>query len=162
MRVMTPAKRGIGRRLFIRLLHGYFLVSRGLTVGVRAIVQSDDGKFLLLRHTYTPGWHFPGGGVEKGETVERALCSELRQETGLRLRGKPEIFGVFHNCAMSHRDHVLAYRCNVEGNMPEKPPSVEIAEYGYFDLNNLPEGTEPGTERRMREIVEGTEQTETW
>ncbi|WP_227538427.1 NUDIX domain-containing protein [Tritonibacter mobilis] len=63
----TPnGKRGIARKLFVRLLHAYFLITRGMTLGARAIVRSDDGKFLLVRHTYTPGWHFPGGGVEKG------------------------------------------------------------------------------------------------
>jgi 8-oxo-dGTP pyrophosphatase MutT (NUDIX family) len=70
----TPAKmRSLAPTLLSRILHTYFLMSRGLTIGVRAIVRSDDGKFLLVRHTYIPGWHFPGGGVEKGETAERAL-----------------------------------------------------------------------------------------
>ena len=100
----TPGKkRSLGGALVSRLLHTYFLMTRGLTIGVRAIVRSDDGKFLLVRHTYTPGWHFPGGGVEKGESAERALSNELRQETGLRLIGKPRLHGVFHNCSVSKR-----------------------------------------------------------
>ena len=65
------------RFLFSSMLHTYFLMCRGLILGVRAIVRSDDGKFLLVRHTYTPGWHFPGGGVEKGQTIEKALSNEL-------------------------------------------------------------------------------------
>jgi len=159
----TPdKKRSLGGAIFSRLLHTYFLMTRGLTIGVRAIVRSDDGKFLLVRHTYTPGWHFPGGGVEKGESAERALSNELRQETGLRLIGKPRLHGVFHNCSVSKRDHVLAYLCEVGGEVPDKPTSMEIAEVGYFGLDNFPEGTDPGTERRMREIVEGVEQGEAW
>ena len=65
---MSPepeTKRGFARALFSRALHTYFLLTRGLTIGVRAIVRTEDDKFLLVRHTYTPGWHFPGGGVEK-------------------------------------------------------------------------------------------------
>ncbi|WP_422026176.1 hypothetical protein [Roseovarius sp.] len=80
----------------------------------------------------------------------------------MELRGKPTLLGVFHNCSISKRDHVLAYLCEVEGDMPDKPPSMEIAEFGFFDLNSLPKGTDPGTERRMREIVEGVEHTECW
>lgn len=159
----TPAKtRSIAPTLLSRILHTYFLMSRGLTIGVRAIVRSDDGKFLLVRHTYTPGWHFPGGGVEKGETAERALSNELRQETGLMLSGKPVLHGVFHNNDVSKRDHVLAYLCEVDAEVPKKPASMEIAEVGHFDFGNLPDDTDPGTVRRMREVVEGVPRDEMW
>ena len=162
---MSPepeTKRGIARALFSRALHTYFLLTRGLTIGVRAIVRTEDDKFLLVRHTYTPGWHFPGGGVEKGEATQRALINELRQETGLELIGKPILHGVFHNNGVSKRDHVLAYLCDVNGSASKKPKSMEIAEIGYFGLDDLPEGTDPGTVRRMREISEQHEPSTTW
>jgi len=76
MKVSPDKKRSIVGMLISRLLHAYFVVTRGLTLRVRAVVQSDDGKFLLVRHTYTPGWHFPGGGMEKGQTAEDALRDE--------------------------------------------------------------------------------------
>lgn len=159
----TPVtQRSMGGKIFSRLLHAYFLAMRGLTIGVRAVVRSDEGKFLLVRHTYTQGWHFPGGGVEKGETAERALDHELRQETGLKLAGKPALHGVLFNRGVSKRDHVLVYLCDVEGDLPEKSSSMEILEVGFFSLDELPEGTDPGTERRMREIAEGLEQAVEW
>lgn len=150
------------RAWFSRTLHTYFLMRRGLTIGVRAIVRSDDGKFLLVRHTYTPGWHFPGGGVEKGETAEQALSNELLQETGLELAGRPVLHGVFHNDGVSKRDHVLAYLCAVKGSVMTKPTSMEISEIRYFSLGDLPQDTDPGTVRRMREIVDGVAQSEAW
>lgn len=153
---------GFGRALFSRLLHSYFLMRRSLTIGVRAMVRSADGKFLLVRHTYTPGWHFPGGGVEKGQTTETALRRELLQETDLELVGRPVLHGVFYNGKVSKRDHVLAYLCEVSGRAPGRPASVEIAEIGYFGLDDLPQDTDPGTERRMREIVEGLAQSACW
>jgi ADP-ribose pyrophosphatase YjhB (NUDIX family) len=152
----------IAGSLFSRTLHTYFLMRRGLTLGVRAIVRSDDGKFLLVRHTYTPGWHFPGGGVEKGQTTEQALSSELRQETGLQLVGKPVMHGVFHNNCVSKRDHVLAYLCDVQGSLNRKPTSMEIAETGYFAFEDLPPDTDPGTVRRMQEIMCGAAISESW
>jgi 8-oxo-dGTP pyrophosphatase MutT (NUDIX family) len=159
---MSEKKRGLARTLFSRVLHTYFLLARGLTLGVRAIVCSDDGKFLLVRHTYTPGWHFPGGGVEVGETTERALSNELFQETGLKLAGKPVLHGVFHNGDVSKRDHVLVYICDAEGHSPKKPSSPEIAEMGYFAPGELPESIDPGTMRRIREIIDGTAPSEVW
>lgn len=162
MTFATEEKPNLTRALFSRALHTYFLMRRGLTIGVRAIVRSDDGKFLLVRHTYTPGWHFPGGGVENGETTEHALSNELLQETGLKLANKPILHGVFHNKSVSKRDHVLAYLCDVEGNIETKPTSMEIAQVCYFDFEDLPTDTDPGTVRRMREIVCGDTQTATW
>ena len=126
----TKKKPGVARALFSRSLHTYFLMRRGLTLGVRAIVLSDDGKFLLVRHTYTPGWHFPGGGVEKGQMAEQALRDELRQETGLQIAGKPIMHGLFYNNNVSRRDHVLAYHCVVSEGSKAKPMSIEIAEIG--------------------------------
>ncbi|MTJ05858.1 MAG: NUDIX domain-containing protein [Sediminimonas qiaohouensis] len=109
-----------------------------------------------------PGWHFPGGGVEKGETAKRALSNELLQETGLKIVGTPVLHGVFHNRDVSQRDHVLAYLCDVDGRVSDKPASMEISSIGYFDPDDLPVGTDPGTVRRIKEIVEGTEKGDAW
>jgi ADP-ribose pyrophosphatase YjhB (NUDIX family) len=147
-------------RLLSYVLHAYFVWVRGLTLGVRAIVRAEGNRFLLVRHTYTAGWHFPGGGVERGETAEWALRRELRDETGLELVGSPVLHGVFLNRSVNDRDHVLAYCCEAEGVLPEKSVSIEIAEVGYFDLDNLPDPTDPGTVRRMREIVYGDDLTQ--
>ena len=45
-----------------------------------------DGKFLLMKDTLEDGkdyWIVPGGHVEFGETIETAVKSELKEETGL-------------------------------------------------------------------------------
>ena len=158
----TKKKPGIACVLLSHTLHTYFLISRGLTLGVRAIVRSDEGNFLLVRHTYTSGWHFPGGGVEKGQTTEQALSNELRQETGLQLVGKPVMHGVFHNNGISKRDHVLVYFCDVQGSLGVRPKGMEIAETGYFSYDDLPPDTDPGTVRRIQEILLGIERIESW
>ena len=162
MTLAPNAQTGIGRKMFNRLLHGYFQVTRGLTIGVRAVVRFEDGKFLLVRHTYVPGWHFPGGGVEKGRTTRHTLDRELHQETGLKLVGKPKLHGVFFNNEVSKQDHILVYLCDFKGTLAEKPTSMEIAEVGLFGLNDLPAQTDPGTERCMREIIHGLEPRDEW
>ena len=149
-------------KLRSKLLHLFFRASRGLTIGVRAVVRSKEGKFLLVRHTYTPGWHFPGGGVEPGETIEHALEKELREETGLELRGEPNLHGVFFNRHVSKHDHVLVYLCEVAGEIPSSPPSPEIAEIAFYSLDQLPESVDQGSERRLREIIEGQEPSREW
>lgn len=155
---VPSAKAGV----FHSLLHFYFLMWRGLTMGVRAVVRSPEGKFLLVRHTYTPGWHFPGGGVDRHETAEDALVKELRQETGLVLTSRPVLHGVFFNGHVSNRDHVLVYLCEAEGQLPSRSQSLEIAEIGYFGLDELPEGTDRGTVDRIQEIIGAQERSVKW
>ncbi len=44
-----------------------------------------EGRILLLRHEKSSGeiWLLPGGGVQTGESLVRALRRELQEETGL-------------------------------------------------------------------------------
>ncbi|MBO6867995.1 MAG: NUDIX domain-containing protein [Thalassococcus sp.] len=158
----TERDSGLLNRFVRRILHSYFFLTRGLTIGVRAIVRSTDGRFLLVRHTYTAGWHLPGGGVEKGQASETALYNELLQETGLRLLGRPSLHGIYHNDSTSQRDHVIVYVCSVEGEPTKKPSSLEISEVGFFSIDDLPDDTDRGTIARLREISEGIMPARNW
>lgn len=159
---MSLNRLGPIKKLWTRLLHVVFWASRSLTLGVRAVVKSDDGRILLVRHTYTAGWHFPGGGVEKNETAESALARELEQETGLKLIGVPELHGIYFNRSVSVRDHVLVYLCETNGEVLAKPHSLEIAEAKFFDLEQLPHDIDLGTRRRLEELAKQKQPTKEW
>lgn len=144
------------------LLHLYFRLTRGLTLGVRIVVRNGSGEFLLVRHTYTTGWHFPGGGVEPGQTVKEALTAELQQETNIQLIGSPTFHGAFLNRHVSTRDYVLVYLCNTDGQATINSASLEIAEINFFGAEELPSEIDEGTERRIKEIVIGREPEGDW
>ena len=117
---------------------------------------------MLVRHTYTPGWHFPGGGIEVGQAAEEALADELAQETGLCVSGAAQLHGIFFNRCVSARDHVVVYLCDAIGELPIKPPSLEISELGYFAPECLPADVDPGTAQRIREIAFGQPISREW
>lgn len=145
-----------------RLLHLYFRLSRGMTLGVRAAVLRDEREVLLVRHTYTPGWHLPGGGVETGETLLQALEKELHEEARIRLVGAPLLHGVFFNRAISRRDHVAVFVVRDFVVEEAKQPDREIAEARFFALDALPAAMTGGTRRRLEEIVKGNPPQADW
>lgn len=160
---------GVNRKLKSRLsrpigraLHLFWRVSRGLTVGVRAAVIDDENRVFLIRHTYTPGWHLPGGGVEAGECVLEALRRELFEEARLAWTETPRLHAIYFNVRMSNRDHVLVYVVRTFSVIEPKRPDREIAEAGFFPLDALPQGTTGATRRRLREIASGDAPAERW
>jgi ADP-ribose pyrophosphatase YjhB (NUDIX family) len=144
------------------ILHFYWRFARGMTLGVRGVVLDEDGKVFLVRHSYAPGWHFPGGGVEPGESLNEALARELTEEGNIRVIGVPPLHGVFHNAHGSARDHVAVFVVR-QFEWPSPPsPTWEIPEAGFFPLSKLPEGTSEGTRRRLEEILYGAPVSASW
>jgi ADP-ribose pyrophosphatase YjhB (NUDIX family) len=143
-------------------LHTYWRFSRGMTLGVRGVVLDQENRVFLIRHTYVPGWHLPGGGVETGETALAALQRELHEEARITADEPPALFGVFFNNRMSRRDHVLVYVIRRFTVQEAKRPDREIAEAGFFPLDRLPEETTSATRRRLAEILEGQPPSENW
>jgi 8-oxo-dGTP pyrophosphatase MutT (NUDIX family) len=148
--------------LLSKLLHGYFLLRRPMTLGVRAIVVNNQDEILLVRHRYEPGWQLPGGGVENGESALEALYRELLEEGGVKMRGSGQFLGSFFNADVSCRDHVLVYLVR-EFDIPMgENISPEIEERGFFSRLKLPEGTTPGTRRRIQECFDSRPVESVW
>ncbi len=126
------------------------------------MVLDGQSRVFLIRHTYVPGWHLPGGGVETGETALDALTRELREEACIAIDETPVLAGVFFNRKISRRDHVLVYVIRRFTVLEEKRPDREIAEAGFFPVDRLPEGTTEATRRRLAEILEGQPLSPNW
>jgi 8-oxo-dGTP diphosphatase len=64
------------------------------------IEYQDQGLVLIERANPPPGWAFPGGFVDYGESLEAAAVREAREETGLTVT----LLGQFHTYSDPQRD----------------------------------------------------------
>lgn len=136
-----------------KLFHFYFLMARPMTLGVRGLVyDAAQNSVFLIHHTYVPGWQLPGGGVEIGETTAQALERELGEEGNISLTAPPVLKSLHFNRHASRRDHVALYLIESFRQTAPKLPDREIAEAGFFPLDQLPDRTTAATHRRLAEI----------
>ncbi|MEP1209001.1 MAG: NUDIX domain-containing protein [Rhizobiaceae bacterium] len=133
-----------------------------MTLGVRVLVRDEQGRVLLVRHTYVPGWYLPGGGVERGETVQQAVGKELLEECGIEAIDPPKLFHFYRNPRTSHYDHVALFVCSNWRQQKAKQPDHEIAELGFFEFENLPEGTTTPTRQRLAELLADQPVNDIW
>lgn len=133
----------------------YWRVFRPLTLGVKVLLV-QDGQVLLVRHSYQDGWFLPGGGVQRGETVETAVHREAREELGATMINV-RLMGVFSNVREYKNDHVIVFVC--EAFTIAGADSEEIAEVRFFPLRQLPPSISEGTRRRVADYVTGRSET---
>lgn len=137
-----------------RAFHLLFLLTRPMTLGARVAMFNAKGEVCLIRHGYVPGWQFPGGGVDAGETIADAATRELAEEAGLRPAKPLTLFAIYKNAKASRRDHVALYRCDdslpIDGFVID---GREITGCGFFAPDRLPEDTAPSTRRRLNELL---------
>lgn len=131
----------------------YWRQTRALTFGAQGMVLDSENRLLLVQHTYRPGWHMPGGGVEKGETIEEALTRELAEEAGIELTARPDLFGIYANFRAFPSDHIALFvvRDWRQTHVPER--NREIVGQCFAARDALPESTIAAVPRRLDEVL---------
>ena len=132
-----------------------------LFTGRQKLIDSE-GRVLLVRHGYRPGWWFPGGGVEWGETLLAALARELEEEVGVTITSAPELHGIFSNFANFPGDHIAVFVVRHWQRRQDYWKRGEIAEANMFAWNDLPETVNPGTRARIAEIFANAPVASRW
>jgi 8-oxo-dGTP pyrophosphatase MutT (NUDIX family) len=70
-----------------------------LQVGVKALIQNAEGRFLVLARNFAnyadinkkDAWDIPGGRINPGTALIENLAREIMEETGLTLTTKPKL-----------------------------------------------------------------------
>jgi len=131
-----------------------------VSLGTR-VFAVQDGRVLLVKMTYLKNWYFPGGGVDRHESLPACAARELIEETGYRARSLK-----FHAMYFDNRErasnHVALFYAEGVDRIEGAKPDLEIERAEWFPLNQLPEGLSPATQRRIDEYLRGESPDEIW
>ena len=105
---------------------GAHLLRPRLSLGVRLIAFDDAGRVFLVRHSYLPGLHLPGGAVDRGETPPRRSdprgAARRAASTSRRAPRALQRLPSAHACGID--DHVIVFRARNAETDPDWRPSA--------------------------------------
>lgn len=84
-------------------------------VAAHGLIEKD-GKFLVLHRSKTDGymagfWDIPGGTIEFGEDIKKALTREIKEETGLKVKIGKIISAYGYQSGDDRHQFQLTYEC---------------------------------------------------
>lgn len=116
-------------------------------IGVYALIFEHE-RVLLAHRRDIDWWNLPGGGMEVGETVDEALCREVREETGLDVAVE-RLVGVYSK--PQKQEVVLTFLCRpIGGTLSETEESRACR---YFSPADLPANTLPKHRERVEDAL---------
>ncbi|APJ04718.1 NUDIX domain-containing protein [Silvanigrella aquatica] len=144
--------------LYLKIIFNTIVGMR--TNGARALIINDQNEILLVFHTYIAGWHFPGGGVDKGESPREAVVREVREEAGIIVKNSPVLFDNYYHTFAGADDIVCLYV--IRDFDCQSFQSSEIQSVKWFSLKELPLDISKATQRRINEYFYNHKKLEYW
>lgn len=104
---------------------------------VTAAIIIEKGKVLVAQRK--PGkneelkWEFPGGKLEEGETLEKCLAREIKEELNIDIEVE-EVFDVVSHQYQKEKILLLAYKCKyIDGEVE----AIDCNDYQWVELKHL-------------------------
>ena len=103
------------------------------------LVIERDGKYLLIRRAKPPRigfWEFPGGHVDKGETLKEAAEREGKEEMGCEVDVDSIPFYILNpeDVMVGHQHKCHYFKARLKA---EPKASSDAAELGWFSLSEM-------------------------
>lgn len=136
----------------------------GVGVGV---ILVNDGKVLLGKRHDDPEkadsalngegtWTIPGGKLDFGESLEAGVVREVKEETNIDVNEEDLEFVSLSNDMVETAHFVtVGFLCAKWKGEPEVMEPDEITEWGWFDIENLPEPMFFPSAREIKNYREG-------
>ena len=113
-------------------------------VGVGALIVNAQGELLLAKRGPAAKnerdlWEFPGGAVEFGETLEKALCREMREEFDIEIE-VGELLDVVDHILPAEKQHWVSptFICKIKNGTPVIREPEKCTAIGWFLPENVP------------------------
>lgn len=105
-------------------------------IGV-AVISNDQGQILIDRRRLEGAmgglWEFPGGKIEKGETVEECIKREINEELGILIEVGKHLITIDHT--YTHlRVTLTVHHCR---HLTGVPQPLECDEIRWVSLDEL-------------------------
>ncbi len=127
-----------------------------VALSASAVLRDAEGRIALVRNTYRDGWSLPGGVVDDNEPPADAAVREVLEELGHEVVGGARLLSVQWAARGSGTMQFLSFTFDVgrcEDPSVLVPQEEEVAEIGFFAVDDLPEGVRPFMRHRLEEII---------
>ena len=132
----------------------YWRIFKPVTYGARIMLVCNN-KVLLVQPRTLLYWNLPGGGINKNENPEAAAIRELYEELDIKINNADYLLGKYTSNAEGKKDTIYIFVKNIDTEIAPKV-QIEIGNAGYFDINELPDGTTKPTKFRINEYQKGS------
>lgn len=124
------------------------------TVGAAAFILNDEGKILLVKHTYGHlNWELPGGGGEPNESPVDTAVREVKEETGLVVVAY-HMTGYYY--AFENDTLHFVFWCEREDREAiPRADGAEISACAFWSPEALPRPMSDWTIRRIHDALSG-------
>ena len=106
----------------------------GYVVASKVFITNAEGKFLVVKTTYSPDWDIPGGHCDPGESPDLAACRELWEETGLKVETMQQ-FGVIFYPKL--RTVQVLFTHQLDSTPDLKADNVEISDLRWVERGEV-------------------------
>lgn len=109
-------------------------------LAVDGLIFRPERKILLVQRAIPPFqdyWVLPGGHVEYGERVEKALRREMKEELGISIKSQ-KLIGVYSDPRRDPRGHTVSLVYLLLGVKGKIVLNFEASKFKYFSPEHLP------------------------
>lgn len=106
---------------------------------IAGVVIEKDGRYVLVQESIPKAygtWNFPAGKVDEGETIEQAAVRECKEECGLDVSLKKNVF-VLHEAATEPVKHAFSTKI-IGGELKKEEGLLDIGWFTLEEIKQLP------------------------